>query len=81
MFYMGLQVNVTVHPLTDAQIEANNSIRPWDASAANFVLISSKIGMHPQRIAEILQGYRYACNLEMVEQTITAAGMMAWSPS
>ena len=78
---MGLQVNVTVHPLIDAQIEANNSIRPWDASAANFVLISSKIGMHPQLIAEILQGYRYACNLEMVEQTITAAGMMAWSPS
>lgn len=69
-------------PPSYTQIKQNedNSVRPWDASASNFVLISTNIGMSEEAIFDILRRYRYS-DLEMVEQTITAAGFMAWSPS
>lgn len=64
-----------------AQINYIRTLRQWDASATNFVLISGNIGMHAELITQILQQYRFDCTLDMVEQTMTAAGIMAWSPS
>lgn len=93
MVYMGLEAHTAIMwrepqlPVFQISIWESfpmpiedNSVRPWDASASNFVLISSNIGMHAELIYSILQQHRY-CNLEMVEQIITAAGFMAWSPS
>lgn len=60
---------------------ADHFIRPWDASTANFVLISAQLGMHAEFINGMLQLYRYSCNLELVEQTLTDAGFMAWAPT
>lgn len=92
MLYMGLEVHtaviwnellptlqISIGRVCTKQID-NNSVKPWDASASNFVLISTNVGMHAELIYSILHQYRY-CNLEMVEQVITAAGFMAWSPS
>lgn len=75
-------LQIMLSPVVYTQIKQNedNSVRPWDASASNFVLISTNIGMPAELIAGILRRYRYS-DLEMVEQTITAAGFMAWSPS
>lgn len=93
MLYMGLEAHTAIiwgEPqlpvfqilLSYTQIKQNedNSVRPWDASASNFVLISTNIGMSEEVIFDILRRYRYS-DLQMVEQTITAAGFMAWSPS
>lgn len=60
---------------------AHHFLRPWDASAANFAITACSLGMHPELILKALQQQRYYCNTEMVEQTITNAGYMAWAPS
>lgn len=60
---------------------ADHFIRPWGASTANFVLISANLGMHAELILGLLRLHRYNCNIELVEQTMTDAGFMAWVPT
>ena len=52
---------------------AHHFLRPWDASATNYIILSACIGIQASLIIEILQYYRYDCSLQIVEQTITAA--------
>ena len=86
MLYMGLEaytaiiwrgpqlqvLQTMIRRVNTKQIE-DISVRLWDASATNFVLIPNNIEMHAELIYNILRQHRY-CNLEMVEQIITAAG-------
>lgn len=60
---------------------ADHFPRPWDASTANFVLISAKLGMHAELILRTLQLHRHSCTIELVEQIMTTAGFMAWVPT
>lgn len=78
---ISLQTAISSWSCAQIQAQHQNNCRPWDACASNFVFISSSMGMHAEYILQILQQYRYDCNLEMVEQTMAAAGIMAWSPS
>ena len=86
MLYMGLEaytaiiwrgpqlqvLQTMIRRVNTKQIE-DISVRLWDASATNFVLISNNIEMHAELTYDILRQHRY-CNLEMVEQIMTAAG-------
>lgn len=56
-------------------------LRPWDATTANFVVMSAYLGIHPALIHKILQLHRFSCSLEQVEETLYNAGFMAWRPT
>lgn len=72
-FTLKTTTSTQTHPITIKMTTLNASVRPWDADAANFVLLSRKVGIHAPLIWQFLHIYRYDCSLEMVEQTIKAA--------
>lgn len=78
IFGYDCNLNLIEHTVTAA---ADHFIRPWDASTANFVLISAKLGMHATLIAQTLQLHRCSCSIELVEETLVNAGFMAWVPT